>query len=347
MLRAARAVGGFEAARRLAGKGVRILCYHGFSLDDEHRFRPELFITPRTFEQRLKWLLGAGYQPVSLDAALERLQTSTLTGRELVVTIDDGFFSVKAVGWPVLQAHGFSATLYVTTYYTQYPNPIFRLALQYMAWRTSRERLDLSGMDLPIEEEERTIRLRPVMAEERLWRVIRAIESGVSEARRVEVAACIGEQLGVDYHELARSRRLSLLSPDEISELAGSGLDIQLHTHRHRMPLDTEGIRREIADNRRVLAPLTSRPLTHFCYPSGIWNESLWPGLVRADITSATTCEPGINHSGIPLLRLRRFLDSEELPWLEFEAELSGFKDVARGVLSRDKPKRSNFGEYY
>ena len=51
-LHASRAMGLFRLARRLTADRLRILCYHGFSLDDEDGFRGSLFMTPAVFEQR-------------------------------------------------------------------------------------------------------------------------------------------------------------------------------------------------------------------------------------------------------------------------------------------------------
>lgn len=335
ILQGVKATGGFGVANYLAGRGVRILCYHGFSLDDEHRFRPKLFMTARTFEQRLRWLRERGYEPISLQTAVERIHANQIRGRELVVTIDDGFFSVKEIAWPLLQKHGFPATLYVTTYYTQHANPIFRLAVQYMVWKTRREVLDLSRVEVPLAAEERIIPLKPALSERGLWKLIGAAEAGLDERGRVELALQIGRQLDVDYEQLRESRRLSLLSKAEIAELCGSGLDVQLHTHRHRLPDNADGIRREIADNRHVLQNLKRDSSLHFCYPSGIWSPTYWPALRAEGIESATTCEPGLNYATTPLLGLRRFLDSEDLAMLDLEAELSGFKDVVRSIRWR------------
>lgn len=335
ILQGVKATGGFAIANYLARKGVRILCYHGFSFDDEHRFRPKLFMTARTFEQRLHWLREQRYEPVSLQTAVARIRADEITGRELVITIDDGFFSVKAIGWPLLQKYGFPATLYVTTYYTQHANPIFRLAIQYMVWRTKREVLDLTHFDPPLSMGERMIPLKPAVSEHGLWKLIDAAESELDESGRVQLAAHVGRQLDVDYGELRESRRLNLVSSTELAELSASGLDVQLHTHRHRLPSDAAGIRREIADNRRVLQRLTSEPLTHLCYPSGIWDVAYWPALQAEGIETATTCDPGLNYGVTPLLGLRRFLDSEDLAMLDLEAELSGFKDAVRSVRRR------------
>src|SRR4029077_9557706 len=43
LLHVSKCLGLFHMARYLTRRGVRILCYHGFSLDGESTFRPKLF----------------------------------------------------------------------------------------------------------------------------------------------------------------------------------------------------------------------------------------------------------------------------------------------------------------
>ena len=120
------------------------------------------------------------------------------------------------------------------------------------------------------------------------------------------------------------------MSIDEIRELVTSGVDIQLHTHRHGLSQDDPKlVEKEISDNRRALASVKA-PLQHFCYPSGIYNPRQWPWLKALGIKSATTCKPGLNYSNTPRYELRRFLDSEDISEIVFEAELCGLLELLR-----------------
>ena len=47
-----KALGLFRLAHWSTRGRLKILCYHGFELLDETRFRPQLFITLAQFEQR-------------------------------------------------------------------------------------------------------------------------------------------------------------------------------------------------------------------------------------------------------------------------------------------------------
>jgi len=325
-------LGLFHLTRFFQKPGLRILCYHGFAINDEYSFRPKLFICPYTFEKRLRYLSSRRFHVVGLAEGLERLSAGKLPPGATAITIDDGFFSVLRYAAPLLRSHSFPASVYVTTYYSVKEIPIFRLAVQYMFWRTSMRHLDLNGFSTPLpgpvswlDEKEKG---------QAMWEIIRFAESELDEAQRTELATAIGDSLHVHYGSISRQRMLSLLSPAELRELAAAGLDIQLHTHRHRLPEDAASIQRELADNRAVLEPIAGKRLEHLCYPSGVWSRASWPSLAAAGVKSATTCDPGLNFSQTPPLALKRFLDGENISQIEFESEMCGFNDVLRAIRS-------------
>src|SRR5262249_46313146 len=145
----------------------------------------------------------------------------------------------------------------------------------------------------------------------------------------------IAAALAIDPQPLLDNRMLSLLSTREVGLLAAQGFDVQLHTHRHRFPSnDHEAAMREVTENRTRLEAITRRPAQHFCYPSGIFPSGQWPWLAQLGVASATTCLPGLNHRGTHRYCLRRFLDSEDVRFIEFQAELAGFNEILRTAKS-------------
>src|SRR5262249_19793103 len=125
----ARRVGLFRLSRLLTRDALRILCWHGTSLADEHRVFPGLFLSPDDLERRL---LALHRHPVlPLEEAVRRLRAGTLPPGAVALTIDDGFFGTVRHAWPALQRHGFPATLYVTSYHLRSRTPVFRLLVQW------------------------------------------------------------------------------------------------------------------------------------------------------------------------------------------------------------------------
>ena len=326
-----RLAGLFRLAGWLTRDRLKILCYHGFALDDEAAFRPKLFIRPETFADRLETLHRYGMQVLPLDEAVERLYAGTLPPRALALTVDDGFHSVHRLAAPALRRHALPATVYVTTYYVEHPHPIFRLVIQYMFWKTRRT--ELEWKDVPWAADG-VIDLRDAASREAAaWACIRHGETRCTEAERHDISRRVGGLLAVSYEDIEAARILHLMTPEELREVAASGLDIQLHTHRHVFPEDNAArAHREIADNRAALCRLLGeeREFRHFCYPSGLWDECQWAWLDDMGVKSSTTCLAGLNTQASNRHALRRFLDGENIHPLEFEAALCGFAELLR-----------------
>jgi peptidoglycan/xylan/chitin deacetylase (PgdA/CDA1 family) len=322
----ARAVGLFTVSRFMTRDALRIVCWHGTSLGEEQARFPSMFLSPDLLERRL--LALHRYPVLPLEEAVRRLADGTLPPASVALTIDDGFFGTLRHAWPALQRHGFPATLYVTSYHAEKRTPVFRLLVQWIFLSTPAPLLDLSALGLGMVG---TLPLEPGAArDEGMWRIIRHAEQHLDEPGRQELADRLGMLLDVDLAPVRTGRWLSLATPDELAAAAREGLDLQLHTHRHRFPLDRGLALRELRDNRAVLEPLAGQPLRHFCYPSGYVRPGHLSWLAEAGVLSATTCEPGLNRPGDSPYTLRRFLDGSQVSQLEFEAELSGFTDLLR-----------------
>lgn len=322
-------MGGFALARRLTKSYLRILCFHGFELENETSFRPKLFIKKDTFQRRLATLQSENYLVLPLGEAIDHLKKDSLPPNAVVLTIDDGFCGVFSCAAPILKEYRYPATVYITTYYSQKEAPIFRLVVQYLFWSTRLnqvESMELLGLDLS------EINLTdPDEKEQAEWAIIKYGETQCTELERQELCRKLAAIFQLEYSFIEKSRILSLLNSSEISQLNEDGFDVQMHTHRHQFPDDNEALaKKEIQENREVLERLVNRPLRHFCYPSGIWAPHQGPWLSELGVESATTCEVGFNDQTTNPLALKRFLDGENITQLEFEAEISGFAELLR-----------------
>src|SRR6202167_269007 len=120
-----------------------ILCYHGISLEDEHLWRPFLYIQPALLEKRLEALHAMRCTVLPLAEALSRLQSADLPPRSVAITFDDGTFDFYKQAYPRLKQRGFPVTVYQTTYYTDHQMPVFNLICSYMLWKRRDRSIDL------------------------------------------------------------------------------------------------------------------------------------------------------------------------------------------------------------
>lgn len=301
-----------------------ILCYHGTSLEDEHLWRPELYLQPQKLKQRLESLKKGQFSVLPLGEALQRLRAGTLPPRSIALTFDDGTYDFFRQAYPLLKHYGFPATVYQTTYYSAVKLPIFNLICSYMLWMRRGEVVaesDDLGLQAPLDL--RTESSRSAV----LGELMRTSEHR-SGPEKDEIAAKLARVLNIDYERLRAKRILQLMNESELQEISQNGIDVQLHTHRHRTPEDETLFRNEIQENRLAISKATATEPVHFCYPSGVYHPAFLPWLRKENVASATTCDVGLADRGSESLLLPRFIDHQNRTQLEFESWITGVGDL-------------------
>jgi len=165
--------------------------------------------------------------------------------------------------------------------------------------------------------------------------LIAAVEKSFLFEERISVLRLIARALKLNFDEVIEGRRFRLLTRAEMIELHGCGVDIQLHTHTHRLPPDAESTAREITLNRESIREVLGQQKDHFCYPSGMYTPDHVRWLEGLGVRSATTCDTGLNPAGTHPLLLRRFLDREDFDDIQFEAEICGLNDLGRELRGK------------
>lgn len=286
-------------ARVFTRRDLRILCYHGLWVTPGPEFGNCTFIDPAQFERRMEMLRKSRRPVLPLAEALERLERNDLPPAAVVITIDDAWVSTHSHMLPVLEAHGFPATIYATTWYTGHRLPVVNVALDYL--RTAAGRLDI---DLAARRAE--IEALPV-------------------DQRLEALRAFGAGLGVPETWL-ETRQFELMDDAELIDASRRGFDIQLHTHRHvEIDQNLAALPREVADNRAYLSRVFGREgFDHFCYPNGSYHPEATATLIRQGIRSAMGTKMGLNSPGCDIYNLRRLVECRNITDMMFRAYLDG-----------------------
>ncbi len=301
----------FALSRRVSRKSLRILAYHGLWTISGYQYGDHLFMSPEQFKRRMTWLKSSCYRVLPLGEAVALLEGGSLPDNAVVITIDDGWSSTYTHMLPILEGLGLPATVYITTWYCENQLPVVNVAVDYI--------LKCAG--------------EPPSGKLAITADIVKLPSLAERGQALRECAA---RFGVAAEEWWQGRQFHVMSSAEIRDADRRGLDIQLHTHRHRSSeADADYLAQEIADNRAALTRACGRPeqsFTHFCYPSGIVHRSAAAILKDAGVRSAALVEEGINPPGTSPYRLRRFLDGRSVSRAAFEAYLSGARELYRAV---------------
>jgi peptidoglycan/xylan/chitin deacetylase (PgdA/CDA1 family) len=238
----------------------------------------------------------------------------------VTITFDDGYHDFYSVAFPIVESFGFPVTLYLTTYYVEYNRPVFDLMCRYLLWKGQLQQglrwpevlpgpcaLDSAGRQAAAAAIKEFASTRNLSAQE-----------------KDRLLASLAERLGIDYEDLCQGRVLCLMTLAEAKALALRGLDLEYHTHRHRVHRGRAGTFAELDDNRRVLETCTDEAPQHFCYASGTYLPQHLEYLTAYGIRSATTCAPGLCTAHTHPLLLPRLIDSMAVSELEFRSWVAG-----------------------
>ena len=303
-----------------------ILAYHGISIADEHEFNHSLFMSADVMRSRLQQLRETRCAVLPLDEAVKRLYANELPDRAVVLTFDDGLADFYLRVYPLIREFDLPATCYLTTFYCEFNRPVFDPMVSYLLWKGRKQSLSLE----PLIGSELKLSLRSHEAQDaaRVAILEHAKSEKLSAEDKDELLTHLAEALRVDYESLLAQCIIQNVTPAEVAEMAASGIDVQLHTHRHRTPKDHALFIREIEDNRKSIESMTGKRATHFCYPSGVYDRAFLPWLEQSGVVSATTCEVGFASVNSHRLLLPRVLDNQALSPIEFESWLTGVSAV-------------------
>ncbi len=315
-------IGGFRLCRKLIRNKVLILAYHGFEVHDETSFRPMLFTKTSTFEARLAYL-GKYCSVIPLQDVGKKNNPEN----SVVITIDDGWYSTLSLASPLLKSYNNPYTVYLTTENVIDNEPIFHIVLDYLLLKSIGKTLVLT-----IDGQQRLSR-KVDQGNEGLIQEINQLKTKKNDTDLLKKVAA-GLELEID--SLIKSKAFTLLSENEVREIYAEGADIQLHTHTHNTPLDNDQAFIEgIEVNKQWINNMLGITPEHHCYPSGVYNDNSIELLKSLDIKTATTCYKGLCDDKNNLLELPRFLDSEYIPQIVFEAEVSGVLHFFRKLVGK------------
>jgi peptidoglycan/xylan/chitin deacetylase (PgdA/CDA1 family) len=312
----------FASSSRFRNSRLLVLGYHGISLEDEYLWNPSLFLSAQVFRRRMEALKRAGCTVLSLEEGLGLTAQGRLPDRAVVITFDDGTCDFYKIAWPILREFGYPVTLYLSTYYVELPYPVPREIWSYMLWRADSSSVDareILGKDVIFNLTNKAGR------EEAFRKVVSFADSETMDGHhRNALSAKLAQLLGIDFDALRRSRICQLLRPEEIRELARDGVSVQMHMHHHNSPATHEAFIDNLRANRQLITEMTGSEPSHFCYPSGYYNQESVRWLREYGVESATTCDIGLCSARTDPLLIPRLIDTSYISDVGFESWLVG-----------------------
>lgn len=278
---------------------LRILAYHRVA---EVRDTPALdsrsvSATPEGFAQQMEHL-ARSYRVVSMPDVLQAIEKGRpLPKRAVLITFDDAYRDFAEIAWPIVKKFYLSATMFVPTAFPGHAERAFWSDALYQAFAaTSRMEINIPPLG----------RL-PLLPADQKRKSLRAIQNHLTvtphlEAMRLVDLLCA--ELG-----LSRVQGGSILSWDQLRQLAREGLTLGSHTRTHAIvtKVTPKQLWEEVRGSQEDLQREIGACLPIFCYPNGNHNDAAVSVLRGQGIRLAFTTLSGPNELGsVDPLRLHR-----------------------------------------
>lgn len=277
-----------------AGRAPLVIGYHrvveDFTTAASYSI-PPMLTSVRTFERQLDWL-GRHFDFITLDELAQWADGGRRFRRPVAaITFDDGYADLHRLAWPVLRRKGIPAAVFVVTDHLGKPDLLTHdelyLLLQdgYARWDDPRRTLSdlLQDLKLPVKTVQRAQErgLDPMRA---AWALIETLP----QDPMLRLVAALREEGEVcDY----AARHLRLMDWEQLHQLSNGDVQIGSHTRTHaRLTLEPwKKLIRELRDAREELERRLGRPVQHFAYPSGAFNEGVVNAVAEAGYRCAYT----------------------------------------------------------
>lgn len=278
-------MGAWSLARRLTRGVPRIFMLHRFASEPGDRHYDAVAF------RRLLDRISSECELMTVRGLLDRLDDPATPPRPLAaLTVDDGYADFHKVALPILVEKGLPATVYVTAGFVDGRCWLWWDALRYLidAHPPGRASIQLS-------EREFSFALDGSESRMAAWSDI-ADHLVTRNADRSLALEQLADSAGLPLPALPPSE-YAPMTWEQLRECEAAGVEIGGHTMLHAFlpSLDSDQLRMEIGQARRLLEQHLDRPVTTFAYPNGMpydWSPAVEEAVRAAGYSAAVLAHP-------------------------------------------------------
>jgi peptidoglycan/xylan/chitin deacetylase (PgdA/CDA1 family) len=258
------------AAHHWRFRDIKVLAYHRvLPRTPEAGFPFDLELVS-AWEEEFDWqmaYLSRHFQVVNSMGLLEMLDAGRWPSKPLaMVTFDDGFRDNHDVVLPILQRHGLTATVFISTAYVASGDDFWFDQLVHDILQTRLRALPMDDAGAVCELGDTEAQRREAAA--RLLNVLKRLPNAERVARSAQWRSLMAVQPieGLDY------TLHGPMSWSHVRAMADAGIEIGSHTVTHPVlpRVETrEGLREELLQSRLTLEQQIGRPVVSLAYPTG------------------------------------------------------------------------------
>ncbi len=242
-----------------------ILCFHGVS-----NFKSDInkrHMSVNQFESLVIYLKN-NFEIVSVREIFLNKKSNK---KRIAITFDDGYLNNYTVAWPILKKHNIPATLYITTEsfeindYCLWPEIFDALKI-----KTPTEKIIFNDEEFKLANNT----LINIKTNITIYDYVKAMGPERQDAFDEFIAKYNIKQI----LKTLNPELVTFCNREQIKELSNSPLiEIGSHTHRHYnlSNINTELVREELKQSKKILEDITEKTVLSIGYPDGDYSDSV------------------------------------------------------------------------
>jgi peptidoglycan/xylan/chitin deacetylase (PgdA/CDA1 family) len=249
-----------------------------------------------------------------------------LPDNAVAVTVDDGNRDFLVNAYPVFRAHRIPVTVFLVSGFLDRKLWLWWDKIDYLVTASQKTSFELflsphlppSEFTLHTDEDRHSA----------ISTIVFALKKH-STPEREDVLHHLSKLLDVEI-PAQPPLEMAPMEWSEVRHLADNEMEFGAHTVTHPLLAgirDPQELLREIGDCKRRMEEELHRPVLHFCYPYGYWddfNEQTIKVVEECQFHTAVTAEHGLNYRASNPFKLRRISVEPTMPQWYFQELLAG-----------------------
>jgi peptidoglycan/xylan/chitin deacetylase (PgdA/CDA1 family) len=303
------------------GGALDILTYHAVT-PGKPPIKDWCFLPARKFAAQMRVIKHSGIPVLPLAEAVDGLVNSTLNRRAIAITFDDGYQNNVTTALPILERHGFPATVFPVSGVIDQRTTIWPSRVNAAVAACQRQSVDVLDRVYPL-----ATKAERVLASRALQALIKSSFPSDPGAGAEAVEHACGT---ANNPEFERNHDFAMLDTASIRTATATGLiEFGAHTVTHPIlsELTDRALRLEIHDSVGRVTEATGRQCRLFAYPNGAledFDSRAIECLRAAGIDASVTTVQAQNRPEADRLRLSRWDVGDDMSLTRFTAMLFG-----------------------
>ena len=289
-------------------------------LDDSAPINAWTVVKKSHFIRQMEYL-QSNFRIVSLDEAFQSIYLQSIqTDKNIaVITFDDGYSGNRKVVLPITESMGIPVTIFVSTGTVQNRVLNWYDSLITAFQHDGRIQINLERFNLG------TYNISSHHTSEGRWieieEVLAALKKLTPDTREAAVRHILEK---FDTRQITPLAPLSISEIREMSKSPFVTFGAHSHCHNRLIQLDKEKIKVSIERSKSFLEEWTGKPMRHFAYPNGDYNQDVISCLKETGFDSGLTTLSRLWGDGDPPFTIPRIGIGRYDSFSSFKAKVSG-----------------------